>query len=396
MFDDDNEESTPTPKTRAKPSAKQLLTASSTIDTTDGLPPAPPRIPYDNRKLRFSKTIDRQDGTAFDYLKTHEAKKYLPLNVAEELDDTSCEELEHQQKKKKSSNNFHYSEKPYQDRSFVSHISSSQSSNYSSSSENNKLLSEPSDDEELFGGKEAQPEDEEGSSSSNDILNMPTSKNLNEIEESRHAPNNDDRDEVSLRRPPKFCFGCMWQDPHKINIDLNAVSHMMQTMYRLFGQIQTKELAKIIHKQFMHTVYYPFMQEQEEQRLLDEQDERIPRDFVQLPIWRTREIFDHLQYHIKDPRFFIHNKLEELREDARILSGMSYIYVRDAATGNEYMKPDLAVIKAKMDIDKRQAELYNMKYKQMNFYNERLPVNIELGGSAMNIHKNLVIKDRAF
>ena len=404
MFDgeEDDDEPVSAPKTRAKPGTKKVFVPpNASIQSAvpvDGPPPAPPKEFFDNRKLRFSKTIDRQDGTAFDFLKPQEAQKYLPLNIAEDLDYTSCEDLEREQFKRSC----HRYQPMNDNHSFVSQIASpSHSSNYSSSSENNKpLLSEQSDSEELFRGKAKSNDEDDGlsSSSSNDILNMPTSKNLNELEELRHPhPSNDDRDTRSSRRPPKFCFGCMWQDPYKINVDLTAVSHMMQTMYRLFGQIKTKELAKIIHKQFMHTVYYPFMQEQEEQRLADEMDDRIPRDFVQLPIWRTREIFEHLhEPHIKDPRFYIHNKLEELREHSRVLSGMSYIYVRDAATGNEYIKPDLSVIKTCMDLDKRQTELYNMKYKQMNFYNERLPVNIDLGGSAINLHKNLVIKDKPF
>jgi hypothetical protein len=418
FFDDDDDEneaqeerhsSTTVPtvsstlRARGKSTKKNLLPTSTAVNADEEQPPPPVRIPYDNRKLRFAKTIDRQDGTSFDYVKTSEAKKYLPLNVAEELDDTSCEELENHLHSKSNHHNHHRN-----NGSFVSQISSSQTSNYSSSSEGNQLGSDPNEDndnENLFGDsprdvgsrsssrRMIRNEDEDESVASEDILNMPTSNNLNEIEAStnRHS----DADTTAAQRPAKFCFGCMWQDPHKINVDANAVSHMMQTMYRFFGQIQTKELAKIVHKQFMHTIYYPFMKQQEEQRIEDQMEDRIPRDIIQLPIWRTKEIYEHLRSHIKDPRFFIYNKLEQLQEESRILSAMSYIYVRDAA-GNEHLRPDLAILKTRLEIDKRQIELYNLKYKQMNFYNERLPINIELGGSAMNLHKNLVIRDKPF
>jgi hypothetical protein len=154
-------------------------------------------------------------------------------------------------------------------------------------------------------------------------------------------------------------------------------------------------LARIVHTQFMHTVYHPFMKHQEEQQLNDKMHDRTPRPTIHLPIWRTKEIYEHIQSHIKDPRFFIHNTLEELQQDAQILSAMKYTYVRDAV-GNEHMRPDLGVIKARMDIGKRQIELYNLKYKQMIFFNERLPVNIDIGGSVMNIHKNMTIKDKPF
>ena len=223
---------------------------------------------------------------------------------------------------------------------------------------------------------------------------MPTSNNLNEIEQSRH--NLASPTESNFRqRPTKFCFGCSWQDPNKINTDFNAVSHMMQTMYRFFGQIQTKELAKIIHKQFMSTVYYPFLQQQEEKRREDEYNDILPQPPVYLPIWRTKEIYQHLRTHVKDPRFFIHNKIEELEEDSEVLNGMTYSYVRDN-NNNEYLRPDLAVIKTRLDINKRQIELYNLNFKKMNYYNEALAINIDLSGSVMNIHKNLTIRDRQF
>lgn len=389
-------------KARGKSTKKKVLSQSTSADADEEQPAPPVRIPYDNRKLRFAKTIDRQDGTSFDYVKTSEAKKYLPLNVAEELDDTSCEELENSQLQESKSNH----RQP--NGSFVSQISSSQTSNYSSSSEGNQLGSDPNEDndnENFFGDsprdvgsgslsrKTISNDDGDESVASEDILNMPTSNNLNEIEALTNRQNNTNTSKSQY--PVKFCFGCMWQDPHKINVDANAVSHMMQTMYRFFGQIQTKELAKIVHKQFMNTVFYPFMKQQEEQRIEDQMEDRIPRDIIQLPIWRTKEIFEHLRSHIKDPRFFIYNKLEQLQEESRILSAMSYIYVRDAA-GNEHLRPDLAILKTRLEIDKRQIELYNLKYKQMNFYNERLPINIDLGGSAMNLHKNLVIRDKPF
>jgi hypothetical protein len=375
-----------------KKKPKQINTDD--VDADNNEIPVPPRIPYDNRKLRFAKNIDRNDGTSFDYVKSTETKKYLPQTIADELDYTSCEELEQnyfQTLTQQAHNHPHSHGHSHQNGQTHSSFSSSSPS----SETNENLFGDSSSDNE--NSKRSPPlieRDEDSSDNFNDVLNMPTSNNLNEIEQSRHMSQSPVGPSVR-QRPTKFCFGCSWQDPNKINTDFNAVSHMMQTMYRFFGQIQTRELAKIIHKQFMSTVYYPFLQQQEEKRRDDEFNEILPQQPIYLPIWRTKEIYQHLRSHVKDPRFFIHNKIEELEEDSEVLNGMTYSYVRDDHN-NEYLRPDLAVIKTRLDINKRQIELYNLNFKKMNFYNETLPINIDLSGSAMNIHKHLTIRDRQF
>ena len=411
-YNNNNNYSRSTPKPRRKQNKKTKFANDDDDNGDETAPAPPPRIPYDNRNLRFARSIDRNDGTSFDYVSTQEAKKYMPQNALEELDDTSCAELEDAQFAIYDKNNHHshndddsdHENADQQQDVYYSDNNSARENLFASSESESSTARRQQHDNENHRPRERDEDSSSSSSFQNEnrrhyednraILNIPTTNNLDEIERSRRHGSTFDQSQNRHRRA-KFCFGCSWQDPNKINTDSNAVSHMMKTMYYYFGQIRTRELAKIIHKQFMKTVYHPFIENQERQRREDEYEELPPREPIHMDIWRTKEIYQHLRSHVKDPRFFIHNKMEQLEEDYETLAPMTYCYVRDN-NGNEYLRPDHQIIKTRMDIDKRMIELYNLKPKQMNFYNERLPVNIDLSGSVMNLHKNLSIQEREY
>jgi len=434
----------------------------------------PRREMYDNkRQLKFAKQIDRIDGTSFDFLNGNEIMAYLPQTDDDDLDYSSCDELEileqeeqeQEQKKKRkkrnsyddseyggsSSNNNNDDDDDENDNDEIDKLFGISNNNNNIDNNNNNLKSQiplkrsnysifneevgeednnndddhwgldnsksekqtqrqqtnfknnnnnnnnsnnhegenESEEEEQQQRQQQQLEDEE------DIIrNLPESRDLRKIEQARKIYDlHNDINHKNKKKNKKFCFGCMWQDPHKVSISGDAVSIMMKTMYRYYGQIRTVELARIVHIQFMRDIYWPKKKELNSQFVILNNNNNNNYDNGNnnnntMPIWRTYQIYDHLKNHVQDPRFFILNSIEELKTDSLNLKKMSYIYVRDDKTGNEYPSFDEKAIKLRLDINKRIWEIYSKLPKNMNFYNDQIPINLDKAGTTINLHKN--------
>lgn len=379
-------------------------------------PPGPMREMHDsNRHLKFARNIDRSDGVSFDFVAPCELIDYLPKNLdcGDEWEYSSCDELELAEEEAKERRVIDRINKVTTTKVSNHWKSSSSSSSNESDDDNRDKPSNPQqrqrsnnkttifgsdieDDQEegeqqqqrdenyWTGNKNTQQEEEEHNNNSSEdnasnydseeiIQNLPESRDLRRIEQSRKIQ---ELHKLKKGKSSKeLCFACQWQDPHKVTISADSVTIMMKTMYSLYGQIRTIDLSKIIHIQFMRDIWHPC-------KGFD------PNTGKKMLIWRTYQIYDHLKTHVQDPRFFILNSIEELKEDAINLKRMSYRYVRDEKTGNEYPDYDEKAIKLRLDINKRLMEIYSKSAKGMNFYNDKLPVNLDQAGAIINLHKN--------
>jgi hypothetical protein len=354
-------------------------------DTDEDTPPPPPstlvpaKNPLDNTPLKYTKTIDKKDGSSFDYVKSSDVRKLLPRSLEEEMMCSSCDEREQAEEEHGMIQEEEEKEIPLV------------------AKKKQKMEEERYDDDEEQEENIVVPPSSSESEDVGELLKkVKDTRNLNTLAK-QHASS---AAPTPRKRPLKFCFGCSWHDTHQGGVSADAVTKMMRTMYKYCGTMPAWELSRLIHEEFRDEIYYPLLEEREKlennRRLFGEKEGEfyddeltdVPRSSIKekIPIWRTYEIYRHIKYHIRDPRILVLNMVDDLQQDIQNLTGMSYSFVKDAE-GNSYPLCDKEALKTKLDYQKQLIAVYKLEPKKMLFYNDKLPVDMNAQGSAININK---------
>jgi hypothetical protein len=110
-------------------------------------------------------------------------------------------------------------------------------------------------------------------------------------------------------------------------------------------------------------------------------------DGHKVPIWRTRDIKEHIETHVINPVIFIGEQIRNWTQELYITKQLHY-RIKSNNYGQEVFESEIRNIRTSMEITRLIKELYKTNPKEMNFYNENWQINITEVGKLINIHKH--------
>ncbi len=177
----------------------------------------------------------------------------------------------------------------------------------------------------------------------------------------------------SCKNNASKCFGCLWHNNKSDAISGRCMNLLLNIIEENYGQISNEALARVAHLYFKHNIYLP----------MRNMGKRVP-------MWRSRHIKEHIEEHTWEPRFFIGKSISAYSNIMKALQDMIFRKVTDP-NGNTTEVCDEKTLKLHLQCHKRISELYEFKSSRMNFYNEKLKVDMERIGSFINLNKSWAV-----
>lgn len=163
-----------------------------------------------------------------------------------------------------------------------------------------------------------------------------------------------------MRRRKENCFFCTWGNLTHDSIDSNKVKALFRLFDDIYGQVDDEVLSSLIKMFYDQEIYAP----------MREREKRIP-------VVEEVDVMMHVRHHMKDPRVFIRNKIEEVSSLTTTLANKIMSSVRhqneDLSLKNTVI--DLRLMKAYEMMLKLGISLYNKDTSKMLF---RSPHDIDL------------------
>jgi hypothetical protein len=170
---------------------------------------------------------------------------------------------------------------------------------------------------------------------------------------------------VRLRRE---CFACAWQD-HGEGVE-GVVSTIEKMIHENLGLRDTQTIARQVHLYFKNHVYLPRR-----------------RNGIRIAIWRTADVLEHIMRHTYDPRLFLMQSMDQARSWKRILEDMAFRKQR-LVNGRVRYVAEANNIKLALSIDKHMLDLYKNNPRTLNFYNDRIGIDMERIAKLVNMSNN--------
>lgn len=158
------------------------------------------------------------------------------------------------------------------------------------------------------------------------------------------------------------CFLCRRGDKKYDSVSRKDMQDLLNLLEQGVGHTDPIELAKMVHKQYMSSIY---------------QDGRLGG--IDVPLWRTKSVLEHILYHENDPRYVLWLSIVNSRRIIDILSETSLVE-----------HPQNGQIVPTKNIELRQKEeahllnLYRQKPEAMVFHNSS--TQIDLGKNNKRVH----------
>lgn len=181
----------------------------------------------------------------------------------------------------------------------------------------------------------------------------------------------------SRKKQSKICFGCMFGSVRDDEIELAPLKACVNLIETHYGTTSDDiYVAKLVHVYYMANIYNP-----------------MKNDGKNIPRWRTRDILVHINEHVKHPTIFLCKQLKKYGRLSNILYDMTF--KTQWVNGQEFFMCDTRNLKALLDVDKKQMELYKSDPKQMLFYSGNA-YNIDTNaiGRIINMNKNFVVRKK--
>jgi len=151
------------------------------------------------------------------------------------------------------------------------------------------------------------------------------------------------------------CFKCMWGNARYDAVYAKPLHQCFALMEQEIGRRELRAVAKTVHEFFKHAIYLPML-----------------RSGRQVPMWRTRTIYEHLMEHECEPRIQLYRQLRTLNTLQSVL--IDETHVRDPTT--DKVRPDVPTIRALLDVIKLSQQLSTVNPKQMVFYDDKSALNL--------------------
>ena len=157
------------------------------------------------------------------------------------------------------------------------------------------------------------------------------------------------------------CFLCRFGHREYETVNVDAIAQLRTMLESGVGHRNIFAHAKMIHKMYMRTIYSPAQVRGE-----------------QLPVWRTRQILEHIYSHDRDPRLFLYLTLENLSVVEGELRNM--IFMRDENGKNAMHEKHY---KDWQNTLKMMCLLYKADPSSMNFFNESAQIDLAAANKRM-------------
>ena len=164
----------------------------------------------------------------------------------------------------------------------------------------------------------------------------------------------------------RICFGCKFSSRPDLGdtdalipgSEINAILTIWETQ---LGRVDVAQLAKMCHEYFKRMIFEP-----------------ARKSGRRLPMWRTRDIYDHFVYHQMDPRTWALMQIKKWERVSRTLEETMFMQnMGQVAPAEKFMRLSLLV-------DKRVEELRRIKPGEMLFYNADCQIDLDALGKRMN------------
>ena len=135
-------------------------------------------------------------------------------------------------------------------------------------------------------------------------------------------------------------------------IEGKAINDLVSFLYDNFGDIPNRELARQLHLQYKETIQNP---------------SREKGKYV--PSFTSKQIFCHLEYHTNDPRAKIKTTIEDLENDVKAITRLSYSST-DLGNGSQRFTCEPKLLKLKLEFIREIRAQKTQRPKTMVFYSE--------------------------
>lgn len=171
----------------------------------------------------------------------------------------------------------------------------------------------------------------------------------------------------------RLCFGCSFSSSASNDnaVQASKINMLLRMHDDLFGRIDAKTLARMLHLYFMKEIREPLLQ-----------------NGIVIPVWRTREIHEHFAQHLLDPRIMLGNQIQDYREISGALDRLAFER-RETGSGVELNKDNLAL---KLRVDQHLLRLYSTDATKMNFYSPEVKVDFATVGARLNPLRNFSLQ----
>jgi hypothetical protein len=317
------------------------------------------------RSIKMRKIEDDENKNDSDY-------------VPNDLENLFEEKAKEQTQKKSPRKSATPKEKKVKERPYISNYialdnldDNNSIDDYSSSSSSSDVEEEeiPNEEEEIVDEEQIIDDDEEGDEI---ILNSDDTESQKSIAESpiQIIDESDDGDEDD-----DYCFACDWADYSEL--DGEDVNIMLRMIDEGFMKCDNKYLSKNVNKYYELYIY----------RQMREKGVRIKK-------WSKKSIQNHIEQHIKDPKYYIGRMIMMYEKIMRYLNSQIAVTVIDPNTGITRTMINTQAIKLIMDIEKRTTDLLKADPKKMNFYNEKCTLDFQNLGKLINPNNFKLAKNK--
>lgn len=214
---------------------------------------------------------------------------------------------------------------------------------------------------EILNGGECTENETEGWDSSCDELVVEEEEEEEELEE-------EELEEGRRRRRPRtrLCFGCSFSSSSSSTdstIQASKINMMLRMHDDLYGRIDGRTLARMLHLYFMKEIREPLLEAG-----------------IEIPVWRSREIHEHFRNHQLDPRIMLGNQIQGYRSISEALDRLAFERT-DGGSGVGLNKDNLAL---KLRVDQHILRLYSTDTTKMNFFNADVRIDFASVGARLN------------
>lgn len=175
----------------------------------------------------------------------------------------------------------------------------------------------------------------------------------------------------------KVCFGCKYSSRPDLGdtdalIPGDAINQLVSIWDTQIGRVGLPQLAKMCHEFYKTEILLAARK----------------RGRFDLPVWRTREIYDHFVHHNMDPRVWILTEIAEWQGYSRTLS--EALFMKNMGT----ISPVEKFFRLRHMASKRVEELRKLKPVDMTFYDPECAISFNALGKAVNPVRDFFLEER--
>ncbi len=193
---------------------------------------------------------------------------------------------------------------------------------------------------------------------------------------------NSDEDEkdTPLKRPRKqykSCFLCATGNHDHAAIDGKNMNKCLSIIRDNLGLDNVVEVSRQAHVYYKEEIY--------------EHANKDCDSTKRVPMMRTKDFVRHIREHTLEPTFWIAEEMKDLRE-TKLLTKKCRARREILVDGSSRVVPDKDMIKMGLEVTKRMMELYRFKPQGLNFYCEKVGVDLTRMGNIINPNKNFIVE----